>query len=367
MTHIRHQLHRMAELSGNEKHTHDFIVEHLRELCPTHLHTNVGGYGVVAAWLTTHTAPTIALRADIDALPIKEILDKDYISASDGVSHKCGHDGHSAILLRTAELIHSEKPLCNTILIFQPEEETGQGARKILDSKILEQYNINKIFGFHNLPHYPTGCVVIKHNTFAAASTGMTITLQGRPTHAAHPEKGINPTMAVAQIIMMINQECANLSDNPQAVQATPIHIHVGNVAFGTSAGEAQVMYTLRAWNNHNMTATLLHLENEISKICLQHNLTHHIEYCEAFSAVDNTAAEVETIHRAAQKLGMPIQWIDTPFRWSEDFAEYLKHYKGAYFGIGAGTDSLELHHPQYNFNDEIIEPTARLLVECLS
>lgn len=362
MTNIRHTLHSMAELSGNEKNTHNFIVEQLQSLCPTHINTMVGGYGVVAAWIYNPTLSTIAFRADIDALPILETSDIEYKSCTKGVSHKCGHDGHTTILLRLAQLIHLKRPKCNIVLIFQPEEETGQGARKILKTKILEQYNIDKIYGFHNLPHYPTGTVVMKQGTFAAASTGITITLKGRQTHAAHPEKGINPTMAVAQIIMMMNN--FNLSNiaTTSFTQATPIHTRIGNVAFGTSAGEAQVMYTLRAFDNNTMKQMLQQIENNINEICRQHKLKHHIEYCETFAAVENTSEIVNDIYHAALSLNMPTQWIDTPFRWSEDFAEYLKQYTGAYFGIGASIDSLELHHPNYDFNDKIIEPTAQLL-----
>ena len=124
---IRHLLHSYPELSGGEEHTHNILVEYLRALNPTYLHTNVAGYGLVVAWYRSEKYSTIAFRADIDALPIDETLNVSYKSKVQGVSHKCGHDGHTAILLRLAELVSVETPNINIVLIFQAEEEIGKG------------------------------------------------------------------------------------------------------------------------------------------------------------------------------------------------------------------------------------------------
>ena len=183
---IRHQLHEHPQTAGCEQFAHDMIVRHLQGLHPDKVYTHVGGYGVIAVWGKDPQAPTVAFRADTDALPI---------------GHRCGHDGHATILLRLAELVNFEfrNSTCegdefkihnskfNIILLWQPAEETGTGSMAVIESGILQQYNIRAFYGLHNLPGYPLGTVVLCPRTFAAASTGVVYHLDGRETHASTP------------------------------------------------------------------------------------------------------------------------------------------------------------------------------------
>lgn len=359
---IRRLLHSHPELSGREKHTHDMLARYLQALNPTHLHLNVGGYGLVAAWYRSEVYATVAFRADIDALPISETLVVDYRSVQEGVSHKCGHDGHAAILLRLAEVVKAESPNVNIVLIFQAEEETGKGAKKILESGVLDGYSIDAIYGFHNLPQYPIGSVVLKKGTFAAASVGVAITMVGRQTHAAHPEEGINPAMAVADMIRLMNDYNAAHRSLCDFQQSTLIYTRIGEVAFGTSAGDAQLMFTLRAYSNSKMSELLKYLNAQLNNVALKYGVAVSVDYREPFSAVENTDENVERLQMLASKQNKHIYVLDTPFRWSEDFAEYLVAYKGAFMGIGAGEDCMELHHPDYDFPDGLIEDAAMFL-----
>ena len=196
---IRQDLHCHPGISGDEHYAHDLIVRQLNACHPDAVFTHVGGFGVVAIWGTEPSRPTIAVRGDIDAMPI---------------GHRCGHDGHTTILLQLAEEIGDKYPQSfngiNIILVFQPEEETGTGSQKIIDAGILQQYNIKAIYGFHNLPGFPLGTVVLNYHTFAAASTGVIYRLTGRNTHASTPEKGLNPGLAVAE------------SSNPSTASTVP-------------------------------------------------------------------------------------------------------------------------------------------------
>lgn len=359
---IRHLLHSHPELSGREKHTHDMLARYLQALNPTHLHLNVGGYGLVAAWYRSEVYATVAFRADIDALPISETLVADYRSVQEGVSHKCGHDGHTAILLRLAQVVEAECPNVNIVLIFQAEEETGKGAKKILESGVLDGYGIDAIYGFHNLPRYSVGSVVLKKGTFAAASVGVAITMVGRQTHAAHPEEGINPAMAVADIIRLMNDYNAAHRSVDDFQQSTLIYTRIGEVAFGTSAGDAQLMFTLRAYSNSKMSELLEYMNARLDKAAKHYGLTVSVDYCEPFSAVENTDENVDRLLMLAYRQNKQVYTLDTPFRWSEDFAEYLTHYKGAFMGIGAGEGCMELHHPAYDFPDEVIEDATMFL-----
>ena len=345
---IRHDLHDHPQTAGNEQYAHDLIVSHLQELHPDKVYTHVGGYGVIAFWGKDPAAPTIAFRADTDALP---------------TGHHCGHDGHTTILLRLAELVDGS--VCcdaiatsNTLLIWQPAEETGEGARAILETGILQQYNIKAIYALHNLPGYPLGTVVLCPRTFAAASTGVIYHLQGRETHASTPEMGINPGLAVAEIIDRFN----GLNGlNGEFRQSTLICVRVGEPAFGTSAGEAEVMFTLRAFTNSAMEQLLAEANAAVDEIAARHKLKVDRVLREPFRATENNGDCVETIEKAAEEVPLRVRYQMEPNRWSEDFAEYLVHFKGAMFGIGSGEKHPELHHPDYEFPDDLIEPAAQL------
>ena len=346
LTDIRHDLHAHPGVSGDEQYAHDLIVRQLALYHPDKVCTHVGGYGVVAVWGKEPSHPTIAIRGDIDALPI---------------GHRCGHDGHTTILLQLAEYIAQRGIPSgrNVMLIFQPEEETGMGAQKIIDAQILQQYNIRAIYGLHNLPGFPLGTVVLNRHTFAAASTGIVFRLTGRETHASTPEKGINPGLAVAEIIQQVSRmnSLQNVSDEAFR-QATLICVRLGEEAFGTSAGSADVMFTLRAFTNGSMEHFLSDTVVTVTTIAARHHLQLNHTLVEPFRATENNSLSVEHIEEVC---GCRSRYVLTPFRWSEDFANYLLHYPGAMFGIGAGEKHAELHHPDYDFPDELIPLAAQV------
>ena len=349
---IRHALHEHPQTAGNEQFAHDTIVKHLQTLHPDKVYTNVGGYGVIAVWGKDPQAPTVAFRADTDALPI---------------GHRCGHDGHTTILLRLAELVDeniSTYQRINIILVWQPAEETGTGSRAILDSGILQQYNINAFYGLHNLPGYSLGTVVLCPRTFAAASTGIIYHLDGRETHASTPEMGLNPGLAVAEIIKRFdgfNGHSLKQSSIQEFRQSTLICVHLGSPAFGTSAGHAEVMFTLRAFTNAEMEHLLADANAAVDEVAAKHSLTVMRSLIEPFRATENNGDCVKAIEKAAHDMPLDVVYKDIPNRWSEDFAEYLLEFPGAMFGIGSGEDHPELHHPDYDFPDGLIEPAAQL------
>ncbi len=313
---IRHQLHEHPQTAGNEQFAHDYIIQYLQSLHPDKVYTHVGGYGVVAVWGKDPGKETIAFRADTDALPI---------------GHRCGHDGHTTILLRLAELVDSVAGGSNKLLLWQPAEETGTGSRAVLESGVLQQYNIKAFYALHNLPGYPLGTVVLCPRTFAAASTGVVYHLDGRETHASTPEMGVNPGLAVSEIINRFNGFNGR---NGEFRQSTLICVRVGSPAFGTSAGHGEVMFTLRAFTNDEMERLL---------------------------------ADANSVVKAAEEVPLRVQYQMEPNRWSEDFAEYLLEFPGAMFGMGSGEKHAELHHPDYDFPDELIEPASQLFFRLLS
>ncbi len=348
---IRQSLHSHPQTAGDEQFAHDTIIAQLQSLHPDHVYTHVGGWGVVAVWGSDPNAPTIAFRADTDALPI---------------GHRCGHDGHTTILLRLAELIDerfsTSHPRSSILLLWQPAEETGEGARAVLESGILQQYNIVRFYALHNLPGYPMGEVVICERTFAAASSGVVYHLDGRETHASTPELGINPGLAVGEIIHRFSEyNHHDQSDLQRFRQATLICVQLGAPAFGTSAGHADIMFTLRAFTNSGMEQMLSAANATVDEIARRHGLTVGRMLREPFRATENDPGCVDEVKATLASHGVSYTVKESPFRWSEDFAEYLTLYRGMMLGIGSGEHQPELHHPDYEFPDALIEPAASL------
>lgn len=360
---FRHLLHQHPELSGNERNTHNLIVSRLEKLHPTNLFKNVGGFGVVALFEKAGANRTVAFRADIDALPINETLPIPYRSDTKNVAHKCGHDGHTTILLRLAEKISQNPPTCNVVLIFQPEEETGKGAKKIMQTGLLQSLHIDMVFGFHNIPQQPNSMIVVRHNTFAAASAGFVAKLKGRQTHAAHPENGINPGLAVAEMIEKFDSYSRNHCKPECFQQSTLIYTRLGEVALGTSAGDAEIIFTLRAFSNKDMAEILHFASTTLSEIGSKYHLETSYEIQEDFPAVENDNELADFMTNTAIANNYKTIEPDTPFRWSEDFSQYLTEFRGVFFGIGSGLETKELHHPDYDFPDAIIEKAAEFLL----
>lgn len=340
---IRHILHNNPGVSGQEEFAHDLIVEYLKGLNPDELHDHVGGYGVIALWRSQREdAKVLAFRADIDALPS---------------GHRCGHDGHTAIMLRFAQMVALNKDRGNNIvLIFQPEEETGKGAKKIMKSGILQQMRVDAVFGLHNLPGYDKGTVVLSHGTFAAASCGVIYRLIGRQTHASTPELGLNPGLAAAELIQRINK--LNKISLKHFCFSTLVCCRVGEEAFGTSAGKGEVMFTMRASENHDFFELTQNADRIAIEVAEKHSLQIEKQVREPFKAVENRPSIVNQIEQLFAK-EFEVKEKNRPFRWSEDFAEYLTEFHGAFFGLGSGKEQPELHHPNYDFPDDIIESGA--------
>lgn len=347
---LRRDLHAHPQTATGEQYAHDTVLAALQQLHPSKVYTHVGGYGLIAVWGDDPQAPAIAFRADTDALPI---------------GHRCGHDGHTTILLRLAGLIDGHRSAfhsrCTVILLWQPAEETGTGAQSVLESGILQQYDIRAIYALHNLPGYPLGTVVLCPRTFAAASTGVIYHLDGRETHASTPELGLNPGLAIAEIIKRFDDFNGHKGEFRQS---TLICVHLGSPAFGTSAGHAEVMFTLRAFANDEMEHFLADANQTVDEVAARYGLKAVRMLQEPFHATENNGDCVEAIEKAAADVPLRVRYQMEPNRWSEDFAEYLLHFKGAMFGIGSGEHHPELHHPDYDFPDDIIEPAARLFLQ---
>lgn len=363
---LRHHLHRHAELSGMEKETSRIIADFIRPYKPWKFVHPIGGHGLAAIFRYGDTGPTILFRSELDALPILEPIGSlAYSARNRGVSHKCGHDGHMAIVAGLAPVLSNTVfPKGRVILLFQPAEETGEGARAVLDDVVFRELNPDYVFALHNLPGFNKNSIVYRNGVFTAAVQSMIIRLKGIASHAAEPEKGINPASALAEIIRLSETISNPEPGHPDFSLITPVYATLGHKAYGMSAGTAEIHYTLRAWTSQILDSITNNLLEQVHIICGRHQLDTQYEIIQKFESSENDPHAVALVKSAAQNLGLPTSELLSPFKWGEDFGLFTQRYKGAIFGIGAGMQHAPLHHEDYDFPDELLKTGIKMFTE---
>ncbi|HET8860274.1 amidohydrolase [Marivirga sp.] len=352
---LRHHLHAHAELSNQEEKTAEIIVEFLSKYKPDHIWENVGGFGVIALFKGKKEGKNIGFRADLDALHIAETIELEYASKTPHTAHKCGHDGHMTMVAGIAAFLEkNELENGNVYLLFQPAEETGEGAERINRGLTKLDIQLDYLFGLHNIVGYPKGQILTKKGTFAAASRGMVIKLFGRTSHAAEPEFGISPVMAMAEITTQMTTIHKKL-DCSDLTLATVVHAQLGEIAFGVSPGYGEVRITLRAMKDVDMQKFIDYAENLVKEQAEKEQLEFEISYTETFPATENSEEAFNIMQDSAEKVDLDFKPLDKPFKWSEDFGQYKLQMKTGFFGIGSGEDCPHLHDETYDFPDDII------------
>ncbi len=353
---LRHHLHQYPELSGQEFATAAFLTSFIQPFKPTEILNNLGsGTGIVAYWDSGKPGPFILFRAEIDALPIDEEGNFEYCSNHPGISHKCGHDGHTAMVAGMAALIHRNPPVVGKAgILFQPAEETGEGALAIVKDERFRRLKPDYIFGLHNLPGYPLGQIVLRSGTFCAASSGMRIILVGRTSHAAEPEKAISPMTCMINLLQSLPAITNQIQTN-QPTQLTVTHARLGEASFGITPGTAMLQITLRAYDKNDFDALIKKVESLANEEAQKSGLKIHFEFEEAFPLTANSENMTSLIQTASDKGGFNFIKKKEPFRWSEDFGHYAEIAQTGFFGLGAGEEVPNLHHPQYDFPDALL------------
>lgn len=366
LTHIRKIFHAYPEVSEDEFETQKRILNFLEQESSANI-KKIGSTGVLATFESNQAGSTVLIRGDIDALPITEVNTFDHKSVSEGLSHKCGHDGHTTILLGLAKLL-SEQPITKgkVLLLFQPAEENGKGAQAVLNDDIFGNLKIDYVFALHNLPGFPLHEVVIKENVFTSNVKSIIIKLNGKTAHAAEPEKGHNPANAISAILQYASKKTNNIPASDEFFLITPIHLNMGETAYGISAGYGEVHFTIRSWSNKLMEKECRDLENYIATLCKQEHLTFETSWLEEFYSNNNDITAINIIREAAKKNNFSINEISTPFKWGEDFGLFTQRFKGAMFGLGAGEKTPALHNPDYDFPDEITSTGVNMFYEII-
>lgn len=362
---LRRTLHRYPELSKQEFETSKRISEFMQQFEPDE-EISVAGTGKMFVFEGKEPGETIFFRCELDALPIQEHSPNlAYRSSINGVSHLCGHDGHMAIIAYLGKLISEHRPKKGkVVLLFQPAEETYLGAKDVVESPEFHALSPDYMFALHNIPGVSKNKVLVKTGSFAAASCGITINLEGRTSHAAEPEKGNPPYPAATKIIEDIQEFTHSKKGFKSHVISTLIYIRMGEISFGVSPSSLEMGITLRAYENQDLNLLCKKAEEIIEKHAHDFALEFSHSYCEIYPATENAPECVQMITEAAKSNGLDIDQMEHPNNWSEDFAYYTATNKGAQFGFGSGEDIPPLHNPNYDFPDDLIEPAAHVFFQ---
>ncbi len=356
LTAFRRMLHRFPEISGEERETAARIVAALEPLSPSRILTGLGGHGVAAVFDSGVAGPTVLFRAELDALPIQEINDLDWVSEVPGKGHLCGHDGHMTMLLALGRLV-ARRPVARgrVVLMFQPAEEDGSGARAVVADPAFAAIKPDWAFAIHLEPGRPFGFVATRAGLMNCASQGLAIRLQGKTAHAASPEDGVSPAQAVAELIPALDAlgQGGDLDDSFRL--STLTHVNIGEPTFGIAPADALIHVTLRATQDGALADMAAQARALAEDAAARAGLSVEFAVCDAFAATVNDPAAVEVAAAAMEALGVDHGPEGLPMRASEDFGVFGWGAKAAMLCLGPGVDYAALHNPDYDFPDDII------------
>ena len=367
----RRDFHACPELGYQEQETSRRVAELLASF-GLQVHRGLAGTGVVAT-LENGSGPVIGLRADMDALPITELSDVGYKSRNPGVMHACGHDGHSAMLLATAAHLAQTRRFRGTVhFVFQPAEENLGGARKMVEEGLFARFPMDAIYALHNWPGMPLGQVAIGSGAMMASLDAFEITLTGKSCHAAMPERGADPIVAAAQLIMAL-QTIPSRRLSPQESTVVSITQISGGEAINVLPDKVVLRGTFRCLNNQVRERVRGLIESYVAAQPQVSDVEGKIAWYPGYPVTINHPAEAQKVREVASALlgESVVIWNGNPSMASEDFACMLEACPGAYFWIGTDgeTASKPLHNAGYDFNDELIPHGVALwttLVETL-
>ncbi|MFK7935632.1 MAG: amidohydrolase [Saprospiraceae bacterium] len=365
---LRHTLHQHPEISGQEFQTAQRICNFIEQHHPTKVLTNLGGTGVAAIYQFGKTGATVAIRCELDALPIVEVNSMSYRSMQAGVSHKCGHDGHMAIVAGLIFWLKQQSfSAGKVILLFQSAEETGKGAYQMLQDARFADLKIDYLFALHNIPGVPMYQILTMEKGFSAEVQSFSIHLTGKESHAAEPEKGINPAVGIAQLITAFAELNHNdpTCDNFRVL--TPVYVNMGQQSYGISPAKGELHYTIRTWQSEQMEDLVAQIKTITKRVCQAQQLQFSINWFEHFPANANDTVCNQLITKAAQENNFTLIKRPYPFKFGEDFGWFSKQYQTAMFGLGAGENTPALHAADYDFPDELIETGVKMFANIIS
>jgi amidohydrolase len=362
---LRRELHAHPEFSDNEQKTAGILTNFFRQFTPDEVIAPLGSNGIAFVFGSGRPGPMVVFRCELDAIPVQEKNDFAYRSRIPGLSHKCGHDGHMAIMAGFGYLISLNRPQKGQIiLLFQPAEETGQGAAAVTDDQKFKNLNPDYAFALHNLPGYPLGAILLKSGTINCASRGMIIRLTGITSHSAWPEDGLSPAVPMCDLIQDLAKLPSTSDLNQFYSRVTVGHARLGDPAFGLSPGYAELMATLRSETDETMSILVKRAVSLVKEKATLAHLSYEISWAEEFIASSNDPGACDIVKKAGKAAGAEVVDLKEALPVSEDFGQFTARMPGVMFGLGAGEICPKLHQADYDFPEELIEIGSHVFME---
>ena len=350
---IRRDFHRFPELGFKEKRTKDKIIGYLKEL-GLDVHS---GAGIVGVLRSGEGSKVIGLRADMDALPIRETSTHDYVSNNTGVMHACGHDGHMAMLLGAAHKLTTNANFSGTIVfIFQPNEELGLGAKAMMDEGLLENFPIQEIYGIHNLPGVPTGELLTRSGVICSSESLFEIKIKGMGGHSSMPQLGRDAITIGSEVVQALQTIISRriASGSGAVVSVTEF---ISNGQRNVLPGETILKGDVRTRRPDDRKKIELFLNQISNGIASAHDIEIEVSFETEFIETINHIKHTEAVLKTAKKSGLKITDCK-PMSFSEDFAHFSNAVPGCFFLLGNGIDGANnkpLHSSDYDFNDDLL------------
>lgn len=349
-------MHRTPELAMQEEKTAKYIADTLRSFGEYEVETGVGKYGIVASLKLGTSDKIIGLRADFDALPIQEENTLEYKSQTPGVAHLCGHDGHTTMLLAAAKYLAEKKNFNGTVrLIFQPAEETMQGAPAMLEDGLFERFPVDAVFGLHNMPGREKGKLYFTEGDTMAAVDNWEVEITGKGGHGASPELAIDPVVAGSSLVMALQTVVSRNVDPANRAVVTVGAFQAGQAA-NVIAHTAILRLSIRTTTPEDRQMVNTNIRRLIHQQCESFGCSAEIREGVPGAVLHNDAAETRRAAQIARDAFGDELVIEEDIKvlGSEDFAFMLQKKKGTYTFIGNG-DTAFVHHPNYIFDQEIL------------
>ncbi|MEO0703151.1 MAG: M20 aminoacylase family protein [Pseudomonadota bacterium] len=356
LTEFRRDLHRHPELMFDTERTAGVVADRLRAMGCDQVVTGVARNGVVAVikGRSDSRGRTVGLRADMDALPIEEATGAAYASTVPGKMHACGHDGHTTMLLGAAQYLAETRNFDGSVvLLFQPAEEGGGGADVMVKEGVLDTFGVDEVYGMHNVPGRAVGTFAIRPGPFYAAADQFEIEIIGRAGHAAQPHQTVDATVMASHAVIALQTIVSRETDPVQQIAVSVTSFETSTKAHNVIAERVKLRGTVRTFDDAVRDQTERRMSEIIHGVAGTFGGSAVVNYQRGYPAVVNHEASTDHAIAAAEKVTGTC--AEAPiYLWGEDFSYLLNERPGAYIHLGVG-ETAPLHHPEYDFVDEVI------------
>jgi len=353
---LRRDLHAHPELAFEERRTSSVVAAALRD-CGLEVHEGIGGTGVVGVLRKGDSTRMVGLRADMDALPMREGTGRPYVSRHPGVHHGCGHDGHTAMLLGAAQQLARAGSFDGSIaFIFQPAEEGRAGAREMVRQGLFDRFPCESVFALHNWPDLPAGTVATRPGPIMAAADRFDIVVRGQGGHAAQPHRTPDVVLAASQLVAQMHTIVSRRIPPTQNAVLSVTRIS-GGQSHNVLPAAVELPGTVRSFDSTVQDTIEQAVRDVAAGVARASATAIEVEYTRYYPATINSPEQAQLALEAARSVGLEAQVAETPAFTSEDFAFMLQQRPGAYLWLGqrGANHAAPLHHPAYDFNDDVL------------